>query len=433
MTQMPEPSNMSSYYETTAHLRPETKSLGADVTCDLCIIGGGVTGVSAALHAAEKGLKVVLLEARQIGWAASGRAGGWMVPTLAYDAAPMAKQIGEEKAKRYFAVAREAQRYAVSLIGTHGIECDLKRGGAYLAPSAAAFKEIQKNFALYSGTYGLENAEVVDAAGIEDVFGTQRYFGAILDHGLPLVHPLNYTLGLAKAAQAAGAELYEFTPAVGYSDDGECVTVRTTAGPSIRANKLLLCTNAYLGDMEPQLSSRFVAIYGNLTVTEPLSPAVRDSIFKRDYSGFEASHEPAYFRLTGDGRLLYSANCVTSGRDGNTALAIIKREMVKHFPQTEGLDVKHVSGGWFGMTITGDAPDIGMLSDNVHFAQAMPFPWASYHGSILTDYLVSGESQDYEFMKNIDRPIAFGGKAISRTVNLATSLIAGVRGLRARM
>jgi hypothetical protein len=114
------------------------------------------------------------------------------------------------------------------------------------------------------------------------------------------------------------------------------------------------------------------------------------------------------------------------------ALAMIQERMVKQIPQTEGLKVEFASGGWFGMTISGDAPDIGMLSSNVHFAQAVPLAWGTYHGKILADYLATGASQDYVFMKGIDRPVALGGKALSRTFQIATGLLAGIKGLRHR-
>jgi len=423
---LPEPVNMRPYYAATVKDRPSFASIEHDAACDLCIVGGGITGLSAALHAAQSGLNVILLEAETVGWAASGRNAGYMTPYVDYDPQPLETALGTDRAQQYWRLAHEAVDYLPSLIARYRIDCDLKRGALMAARDSAQLQKLTNGLQLFSQRYGMRNATILDQPAVRSVVGNSAYAGGLLDETLPILHPLKYVLGIARAARDAGAAIYERSAVAGY-EPGESITVRTVSGKHIRAKHLLLAANAYLGTLAPQLSRRFIAMYSNMIATEPLTSTLAHTVLPRDVAVLEAQNATScLYRLSGDSRLIFGGGGIFTGRNGRFVQPLLRKLMLDLFPQLHGVRVDHVWGGWFGMTTLSDTPDIGRLANNIYYAQAIPVVWATLHGRLLSE-AIRGRPRDYNILSDIDVPPGPGGELLSRTVRLVGDLVAAAR------
>lgn len=422
---LPEPRDANCWYAASSPQPALLPSLSDDLECDVCIVGGGVTGVSAALHLAERGMRVVLLEAREIGWASSGRNGGMMTAYADIDPAVLDKALGREHADRYWQLADRAQENLHQVIDRYRIDCELKSGALTAANTQGQFERLAANLPAFSARHPLRGAEMLGRAQMRECVGTDIYAGGLLMPRLPSLHPLKLTRGLATAAQEAGARLFEHSQVTGYSEDAEGVRV-DCANRQVRAKHLLLASNAYLGDLVPQLSRRFVALYSSMVATAPLPEDLARSIFKRDLAVMETQQEMRYYRLSEDNRLLFGGGGVMSGRDGKVVKPLLSKMLRELFPQLRDISVEHAWGGWFGMTLFGDTPDIGRLSPQVHYAQAIPVVWAVLHGRLLAESL-SGNSSAYDTLASIDIPAGPGGQRLSLLLHRFGNLVGGIR------
>lgn len=340
---LPEPRDANCWYAASSPQPALLPPLSDDLDCDVCIVGGGVTGVSAALHLAERGMRVVLLEAREIGWASSGRNGGMMTAYADIDPAVLDKALGREHADRYWQLADRAQENLHQVIDRYRIDCELKSGALTAANTQGQFERLAANLPAFSARHPLRGAEMLGRAQMRECVGTDIYAGGLLMPRLPSLHPLKLTRGLATAAQKAGARLFEHSQVTGYSEDTEGVRV-DCANRQVRAKHLLLASNAYLGDLVPQLSRRFVALYSSMVATAPLPDDLARSIFKRDLAVMETQQEMRYYRLSEDNRLLFGGGGVMSGRDGKVVKPLLSKMLRELFPQLRDISVEHAWG-----------------------------------------------------------------------------------------
>ncbi len=423
---LPEPRDANCWYAASSQRPPALPTLDNDLVCDVCIVGGGVTGVSAALHLAERGMQVVLLEAREIGWASSGRNGGMMTAYADIDPAVLDKAIGREHADRYWQLADRAQENLHEVIDRYGIDCELKSGALTAANTQSHFEKLAANLPDFTARHPLRGAELLNRAQMSECLGTDIYSGGVLMPRLPSLHPLKLTRGLAAAARAAGAHLFEHSQVTGYRADVQRVRVDCANGRQVHARHLLLASNAYLGDLVPQLSRRFIALYSSMVATAPLPEELARSVLKRDLAVLETQQEMRYYRLSGDNRLLFGGGGVMAGRDARVVKPLLSKMLRELFPQLHDVPVEHVWGGWFGMTLFGDTPDAGRLSPNVHYAQAIPVVWAVLHGRLLAESL-GGDSSGYDTLADIDIPAGPGGQRLSLLLHKVGNLVGGIR------
>ncbi len=245
----------SSYYAATANpfapLPPLTESLSADV----CVVGGGLTGLSAALNLAERGFTVVLLEANRIGWGASGRNGGQINTGLRKSPQELIARFGKQRGKALFDLSEEARSIIWQRVAEHGIECDLRPGNMLLASKSGDLPWMEEEIACFEREMDYHKAKLLDRNAIRSEIASETYFGGIKDSGGGHLHPLNYTLGLAEAAQAAGVRMFEHSAATKVEETGGKVTV-TTASGKVEAQYAVLGCNAYLGELAPRSPAR---------------------------------------------------------------------------------------------------------------------------------------------------------------------------------
>ncbi|MBC3338211.1 FAD-binding oxidoreductase [Pseudomonas proteolytica] len=403
-----------SYYLASANAMPERPALAEDLSADVCVIGGGFTGVNTAIELAQRGLSVILLEARRIGWGASGRNGGQLIRGIGHDVSGFARHVGEEGV-RYL---QRAGIDSVALVGErireHGIDCDLRWGFCELANTPAqfaAFKGEQQSLAALG--YKPET-RLVAAQDMAQVVGSERYAGGLVDMGSGHLHPLNLVLGEARVAEALGVRIFEQSPALQLSH-GDTVQVRCASG-TVRAASLVLACNAHLEELEPRLSGKVLPAGSYIIATEPLPAALADELIPQNLALCDQKVGLDYYRLSADRRLLFGGACHYSGRDPLDIAAYMRPKMLKVFPQLATTAIEFQWGGKIGITAN-RFPQVGRLQQypNVFYAQGY-----SGHGlnvthwcaRLLAEAIHAGHSQGLETFSRVPHMTFPGGKAL---------------------
>jgi gamma-glutamylputrescine oxidase len=394
------------YYQATRRVEFSAPVLDQDIEADVVIVGGGISGVSAALHLAEQGYKPVLLEAQDIGWGASGRNGGQALPGFGASMHKLANLVGPGEARKLWDMSVEAVDLLHARIQRHGIPCDPHIGylHAALKPrQVRELKEEQEELAKLGAPVG----RLLEGAELRSRLNSPRYIAALEDKLAGHVHPLNYTLGLACAAQQAGARIYVRSP-VTRVEHGQEVTLHVGAH-KIRAKFLIVAGGAYLNGLEQQLEGYVMPVGTYVMATEPradvrtLIPgneAVADLNFVLDY-----------FRRSADDRMLFGGRVSYSKLPPpNLGAAMLKRA-VAVFPQLKDAKVEFAWGGFVDIT-RNRAPHFGKLAPNIVFLQGF-----SGHGLALTGLagklaaeIVAGQSERFDVFARIPHARFPGGQ-----------------------
>ncbi|MEM9970450.1 MAG: FAD-binding oxidoreductase [Pseudomonadota bacterium] len=334
-----------SWYAATADIGPERPHLDGDLRADVAVIGAGFTGLSTALHCAQKGLDVVVMDAHRVGFGASGRNGGQVGSAWNKDQRWLAKRIGAEQARRLWDLTVEAKALTRSLVAAHAPEARYTPGILHAAWSAKERRELHEDAAWLADTYGYPS-ERLSAEETRNICRAPVYRGGVLDMDAGHLHPLRYALGLAKAAETAGARIFERTEAVSLKD-GEV----TTPYGRITADHVVVAGNGYLPDLHPAVSARVMPINSFIAATEPLGDRA-DDVLTRDIAVADDRFVVNYFRLSEDRRLLFG------GRESYTLgfptdiLTALRARMERLFPQLNGVGIDYHWGGTLGITIT---------------------------------------------------------------------------------
>jgi glycine/D-amino acid oxidase-like deaminating enzyme len=285
-------------YAETARPPVETPSLDGDRRVDVCVVGGGFTGLSAALHLAEQGVDVAVLEAHEPGWGASGRNGGQVNPGLKHDPDQVVEDFGADLGGRMVALSGDAPNVVFRLIERHQIECDALQSGTLRAAFHARDAAAVRATAEQCMRRGMP-VELLEGAAVRQASGTGRYVCAMLDRRGGQVNPLGYARGLAQAAMQAGAAVHGGTPALSVQRNGSAWHVRTPTG-TVQADKLIFATNGYTDDLWPGLRHSIVPVFSAIVASEPLP----DVIMPTRSALYEMGRVTVYYRLDRDNRLL---------------------------------------------------------------------------------------------------------------------------------
>ncbi|MDF3163550.1 FAD-binding oxidoreductase [Pseudomonas proteolytica] len=403
-----------SYYLASANAMPERPALAEDLSADVCVIGGGFTGVNTAIELAQRGLSVILLEARRIGWGASGRNGGQLIRGIGHDVSGFARHVGEEGV-RYL---QRAGIDSVALVGErireHGIDCDLRWGFCELANTPAQFAAFQGEQQSLAALGYLPETRLVAAQDMAQVVGSKLYAGGLVDMGSGHLHPLNLVLGEARVAEALGVRIFEQSPALQLIH-GDTVQVRCASG-TVRAANLVLACNAHLEELEPRLSGKVLPAGSYIIATEPLPAALADELIPQNLALCDQKVGLDYYRLSADRRLLFGGACHYSGRDPLDIAAYMRPKMLKVFPQLATTAIEFQWGGKIGITAN-RFPQVGRLQQypNVFYAQGY-----SGHGlnvthwcaRLLAEAIHAGHSQGLETFSRVPHMTFPGGKAL---------------------
>jgi gamma-glutamylputrescine oxidase len=359
---------------------PAREPLRGEYSADVAIVGAGIAGCSAALHLAERGYRVALLEARHVGYGGSGRSGGQTIFGLAVSQQTLIRQLGFADARRLFDFSVEALDLTQALIRRHGIACDYRPNHLHVAVKPRQVRELSDWVHELHDSYDYRSVSFLDGDELRAHVASKRYLGGLIDTRSGHLHPLKYTLGLARAAESAGARIFEGSRALGYSGGmsaGAGIRLQTSAG-TVRCKQLLFCGNAYLGALAPRLARRILGIGTYIIATEPLSPQRAAALLPSYAAVADINWILDYFRLSADRRLLFGGRVSYSAIQPPRLAESMRRRMVRVFPSLGDVKVDYAWGGLLDITMS-RAPDFGRLAPNVFYLQGF-----SGHGMTLT-------------------------------------------------
>jgi gamma-glutamylputrescine oxidase len=418
-----------SYFAATARGAIEHPRLLGEVACDVCVIGGGFTGLSTALHLAERGYDVVLLEARRAGWGASGRNGGQLGSGQRQSQGELERLVGAAQARALWDLAEEAKASVKARIRRHDIPCDLKSGSlrvAYKPGDAAMLADQAEDL---RARYDYPHIRAVPRDEVAEMLGTGIYHGGSLDRDAGHLHPLNYALGLARAAQQAGARIFEDSP-VTRTESGTppsaitgAITAAITAQGRVRARYLVLACNGYLERLERRIAGKIMPINNYILATEPLGETGARDIIRDDVAVSDTKFVIDYYRLSADRRLLFGGG--ETYRRGFPAdiKGFVRKYMLRVYPQLAEARIDYAWGGTLAIT-RNRLPGFGRLGPGLFYAQGF-----SGHGVALTTLAgkliaeaVAGSAERFDVFARLPQP-SFPGGTLLRWPGLVAGML----------
>ena len=411
---MHRPAHIGSYYAASARAAPARPVLEGTVECDECVVGAGIAGCSSALHLAQAGLSVVLLEQHRVSWGASGRSGGQALFGIAAGQAKLERLIGRADARAVWEVSVEALTLMRELIHRYSIDCDFAEGFLYTAVKEQHVRELQSELTELRERLEYPSVRYVPRAELRELLATERYLGALYDSNSAHLHSLNYTLGLARAAEQHGVRIFEASRATAFSPNGSQVRVQTPGG-EVRARFLVLCGNVYLGNTAPSLASKIMAVATYIVATEPLGAERAGQLIRNNAAVSDMNWVLDYFRRSADHRLLFGGRVNYSGLKSFDAPGATRVRMLRVFPQLQDLRIDYAWGGHVDITLN-RAPHFGRLAPNVYFLQGF-----SGHGIALTGIAgklvaeaIRGTAARFDVFARIPHANFPGGAALRR-------------------
>ena len=354
-----------SYYAASRNIIRQSAVLEGEVNTDICVVGAVYSGLSAAISLAEHGFKVVVIEAAEVGWGASGRNGGQVVNGLNASLGTIQRRYGEKTANFVGSLLQEGAGIIYDRVARYGINCDLKRGNIYAAYTQKHMEELEAKKALWA-RHGMNDHELLDRNQIRAHIGSDVYAGGMIDHSGGHMHPLNLCLGEAAALESLGGVIYERSPVTKVEQDAAGATVHTAEG-RVKANTAIICGNAYLGNVVPELTARVMPVSTQMMATEPLGEERARALLPTDMCVEDVRYILDYFRLSADHRLIFGGGVVYGGTDPADVVAKLRPNMDKVFPQLKDVKIEFAWSGNFALSFS-RVPQMGRLGKNIYFA-----------------------------------------------------------------
>ena len=339
----------ASLYAATATPLAPFPALAGAVRADVCIVGGGYTGLSAALHLAQQGLSVVLLEAHRVGFGASGRNGGQVGSGQRLEQDALERMVGKADARRLWDMGEDAKALLRALIIDHAMPVTFHPGVAHACSRPGEVAQSHAYAEKLARDYGYDKVQPLDHAEMAALTGSAAYAGGALDHGAGHVHPLNFAIGLAKAAAAAGVRICE-TSEVTAITQGPPHRIRTAQG-EVTADHVILACNGYLGGLEPQVAARVMPINNFIVATEPLGERWK-SILPGNQAVADSKFVVNYWRRSDDGRLLFGGGESYGYRFPRDIAAVVRKPMLQVYPQLADARIDYAWGGTLAITMS---------------------------------------------------------------------------------
>ena len=414
----------ASYYAASSLPQPDHPVLQGELMADVCVVGGGFSGLNTALELAERGMSVVLLEAHKIGWGASGRNGGQLIRGVGHGLEQFEGIIGKDGVRQMKLMGLEAVEIVRQRVERFDIACDLTWGYCDLANKPRDLQGFAEEAQELRDLGYRHETRLLQANEVHSVVGSDRYVGGFVDMGSGHLHPLNLALGEAAAAAQLGVKLFEHS-AVIRIDYGSEVRVHTAQG-SVRAKSLVLGCNAYLKDLNPQLSGKVLPAGSYIIATEPLSEAQAHALLPQNMAVCDQRVALDYYRLSADRRLLFGGACHYSGRDPQDIAAYMRPKMLDVFPHLKDVKIDYQWGGMIGIGAN-RLPQIGRLpaQPNVYYAQAYSghgLNATHLAGRLLAEAISGQHSDGFDLFAKVPH-ITFPGGKYLRSPLLALGML----------
>ncbi len=418
-----------SYYAATAPQAPaHAPLLAGEHGCDVAVVGGGLAGLSAAIELRQRGFNVALLEAQTLGHGASGRNGGQAIYGLACDITTIEDQLGRDAARQVFAMSLEALALMRERIARFGIDCDWRDGCLGVAVNARKARALRDEVDLLAARYD-HALTWVDPRDLPRWIASPRYVAAAHDPRSGHLHPLKYTLGLARAAATLGVALHELSAVQTLTRTADGVQLSTASGAQLRARHVLLAGNVYLQALSPavapSLSARIMPVGTYIVCSQPLAPDLAASLIPCGAAVCDNNFVLDYFRTTPDHRMLYGGRVSYSTRTPADLHSSMARRMQRTFPQLQGVQAEYAWGGFVDISMS-RAPDFGRLpgyDNRVYYLQGF-----SGHGLALTGLAgklvaeaIAGDASRFNVFARL-KHLPFPGGAAMRTPTLVLGM-----------
>ncbi|TPM53879.1 FAD-binding oxidoreductase [Mesorhizobium sp. B2-2-3] len=399
-----------SWYEDTAGPRPEYPALDGDRSCDVVIVGGGFTGLSAAVHLAKAGTNVVLIEAYRFGDGASGRNGGQLGTGQRAWAEELEAEYGFSRAKALFDLAEEAKVHLLEFAAANQIDIDYMPGQLSVAHKPRYVDDYKAHAEIMASRFSYPHISFMDATETAQRLGSTAYFGGTRDTGTGHIHPMKLVIGTARAAAQAGARLFEATPSTGIVSSGGTVKVSTARG-TITAQKCLIAVNAYGGTLEPVSAAHIMPIGSFIGATVPLG--ADSNVLPGGEAVDDSRFVVRYFRKSRDGRLLFGGREVYGVNDPKDIHIHIRRQIAELYPALRDVEITHGWGGYVGITVP-RKPFVREVMPNVISAGGY-----SGHGVMLSNFFgklyaetVAGNRDRLKLIEDLKIPPFPGGRRL---------------------
>jgi gamma-glutamylputrescine oxidase len=355
----------ASYYAATANDATRYPLLEGSVQADVCVVGGGFSGIATALSLAERGRSVVLLEANRIGWGASGRNGGQIIAGVSGEH-EIKRQLGKDGAKLVRDIRYRGHEIVEGRIAKYGISCNLKHGWMEVAARPSHMRAIRANVEERIKDGDGDHLEIVEPQAMPRVLGTTAYHGGFIDRRSGHLHGLNLCLGEARAAANLGVRIFEQTRAVAL-EGGAKPWVKTERG-RVGADTVIIAGEIFDSFDQPRLKGLMLPTGSYIIATEPLSEVVAAAINPQDLAVADSNVVVDYFRLSADRRMLFGGRCNYSNRDPTDIGASLRPRMIEIFPQLADAKIDYAWGGRIAI-IADRVPAIGRLAPNLYYLQ----------------------------------------------------------------
>ncbi|KVO43237.1 NAD(P)/FAD-dependent oxidoreductase [Burkholderia ubonensis] len=411
----------ASYYAATANDATHHPPLAGAVDADVCVVGAGLTGLSAALNLAERGHSVVVLEASRVGWAASGRNGGQLIGGYACDIDTFARYLPDADVKRIWEMGLETLSLVKSRIAQHDIDCALVPGYLTAANTARDADALKRRRDEAATRFGYDRLQFVEADDIGGYVQSSRYRGGLYDPDSGHLHPLNYTLGLARAATGAGVRIHEQSCVTRVRDIPAGHLVETAQG-HVRARFVVLACNAYLGALAPALARKIMPVGTYVIATEPLGESRAAALMPARAAVCDSRFVLDYFRPAPDTRLVWGGKVSYSTRQPRHLAQAMRADMLKTFPQLADVKVEYAWGGFVDITMN-RAPHFGRVAPTLYFAQG--FSGHGVNTTALAGKLIAeaidGQASRFDLFGKVPHR-DFPGGALLRTPALVLAM-----------
>jgi len=395
----------NSYYANSIKEETNYPVLEEDLTTDICIVGGGFSGVSAGLHLSELGYKVVIIEANKIGWGATGRNGGEIIGGFSGDDI-MQKKYDTKYTDMLWNMRWEGNDIIRKRVEKYHIDCDLKWGYLDVAIKKRHIQDLKFSYEDMQNHNYPHQISLLTGDETKNLIGTNEYIGSLLNMGNGHVHSLNLCIGEAKAAESLGTLIYEKSPVLRIEKYNK-PKVYTSKG-SVTANSLLLTGNAY-HHFDKKMQNFIIPVNSFVIATEPLSNEIINKINPQDLAVCDPNYILEYFRLTGDKRLLFGTRLNYHGNDEDFIKTELRKKMLRIYPDLSNVKIDYGWTGKIAVTVN-HIPQIGRLTSNIYYSQGY-----SGHGVNMTHLAgkliseaISGTMERFDLFNSI-RPVSIPG------------------------